>query len=104
MSWKEIIIDSIHEALDESGETLPDAAIENIYKWISDAYDNQELATGPAENPLQVEIEELKREHTKEIGVLNKRELVYRENVGARAGVGWRRVHIESGHIEISRQ
>jgi len=63
---KNLLIEIIREALDESKETLTDRSIENIADWIEQLYENRELVTGPVADPRISEICDLKKKLEKE--------------------------------------
>ena len=66
--------DCIGEAFEDAKIVATQEQIENVASWIENAHDNFGMAHGHdcIPNPLQTEIEELKRNHQKEIEHIEK--------------------------------
>jgi len=66
MDMHAINIASAREALVESGATLSDDALEEIVCWIEGNYENSELLSAPAENPLRSQMDDMRRSFERE--------------------------------------
>lgn len=98
--WKECIA----EALEDAGIIATDEQIDTITSWVDGAHENYGLATGQEciPNPLESEVEQLNRQHEKELQEKDKIVNIYRQSVATRRRVNIRDVYTDNGEVYYS--
>lgn len=69
---RNILIDSIREVLQDHGEGLSYQTIEDIADTIEGLYENADLLTAPAENPLSSRMSNMQRKHEEDVAFVEE--------------------------------
>lgn len=105
-NYEDFLFDAVKESLEESGETLTDDAIDNVVAWVQGCYENKSQMMGDPVDSSSVtsEIDQLKRDHKREIDELEKREIIYRQSVATRRKVDISSVYIDGDEVVYDRR
>lgn len=94
-------IESVACSLEEQGVSLPQETIKAIAKDMINSAECEGMAFGhdAIPDPLNAEIEQLKKGYESRIKELEARDLVFRESVAVRRGVKVENVYIQNGSV-----